>query len=428
LATDQRGFARPQGNAADIGAFESDLVVPLIANLSIAAANANQAEGDDGNTEFTFTVNRGGSIDIATSVDFAVEFAVGGSGAFAADADDFGGTFPVGTLNFAAGQVSQTLTVAVTGDTDIEEDESFVVTLSNPASNAVIQEATAEGVIENDDLVAGVTRIFIPDVVARPHFIAGDSVPTAIIFRALTETVVSVIPIGVGSATETIRIVNEDTDTIGVSGGFASATVDEGRLYAVIFEPQTTDRIYSIRSSSGADALSPRATTNILAPTDTTGDGETTALDALVIINDLSRGRSTEGEQGSAAGGMFLDVNRDSSVSALDALLVINHISRQGQAVARPSAPADPLAPLSSSFAQARPAGIADLVFSDIANQFDNPPQSSLAAWDSSSAPSFAVSPLAASEVFDQAIESYDVSLDPDNLGSEVEGLPTSAF
>ncbi|TWU57386.1 dockerin type I domain-containing protein [Rubripirellula reticaptiva] len=60
---------------------------------------------------------------------------------------------------------------------------------------------------------------------------------------------------------------------------------------------------------------------------DANQDGEVTARDALVIINDLTR----SGPRTLSAGdleGFDVDVNNDGTVSALDALLVINAISR----------------------------------------------------------------------------------------------------
>ncbi|WP_372726233.1 matrixin family metalloprotease, partial [Novipirellula sp.] len=57
---------------------------------------------------------------------------------------------------------------------------------------------------------------------------------------------------------------------------------------------------------------------NLYDPTDANDDGSTSALDALVIINQLSRTND------SVTG--FSDVNGDGSVTALDALLVINSL------------------------------------------------------------------------------------------------------
>ena len=119
------------------------------ATLSIAAVDATQSEGATGTTTpFTFTVTRGGDTSIATSASWAVA----GSGANPAAGSDFAGAaLPSGTVSFAAGETSKTITVNVAGDTVVEPDEGFTVTLSNPAASTTIGTATASGTIRNDD-------------------------------------------------------------------------------------------------------------------------------------------------------------------------------------------------------------------------------------------------------------------------------------
>jgi len=58
-----------------------------------------------------------------------------------------------GTLTFSAGQTSKTISVVVNGDTTVEPNETFTVTLSG-ASGATIARATATGTITNDDTAA----------------------------------------------------------------------------------------------------------------------------------------------------------------------------------------------------------------------------------------------------------------------------------
>ncbi|MDH6099509.1 pre-peptidase C-terminal domain-containing protein [Anabaenopsis sp. FSS-46] len=111
----------------------------------VAPTNAVQSEGNSGTTPFTFTVTRTG--DTGTS---SANWAVTGTGDNPANAADFGGTLPTGTVTFADGETSQVITVNVSGDTEVEPDETFTVTLSNP-SNATITTATATGTILNDD-------------------------------------------------------------------------------------------------------------------------------------------------------------------------------------------------------------------------------------------------------------------------------------
>ena len=138
--------------------YKTVTVQSTVANLSIAATNANQNEGNSGNTAFTFTVTRSGVTTGTTTVDYAVT----GSGANPANAADFGGTLPSGTVTFLTGETSMVVTINVSGDTDVELDEGFTVTLSNPSGGATITTATATGTILNDDTACPtVAQIFI---------------------------------------------------------------------------------------------------------------------------------------------------------------------------------------------------------------------------------------------------------------------------
>ncbi|MCX7420675.1 MAG: hypothetical protein NT013_14210 [Planctomycetia bacterium] len=120
--------------------------------LSIAASNASRNEGNSGQTAFDFTITRTGDPSGTASVTYVVT----GNGDNPADASDFGGTLPNGTVNFAAGETSRTLTINVTGDMVIEPDESFIVTLSS-ATGASLGTSTATGTILNDDSSLSIT-------------------------------------------------------------------------------------------------------------------------------------------------------------------------------------------------------------------------------------------------------------------------------
>ena len=126
----------------------NDDAPPPPATLAIAPANAIRAEGTGGtSTPFTFTVTRSGDTSSASSASWAVA----GSGTHPATAFDFSGNaLPTGTVSFAAGQSSASITVNVNPDSTVENDEPFTVTLSNP-SGASLTTATASGVIRNDD-------------------------------------------------------------------------------------------------------------------------------------------------------------------------------------------------------------------------------------------------------------------------------------
>ena len=118
--------------------------------FSIAPLDATKGEGDSGLTAFTFEVTRTGD----SSVDAEVEYSVSPTGDKPVDGFDFDGDMgPTGTLFFDAGVDTQTITVNVTGDADVENDESFSVDLSS-ATNATIGTSSAIGIIENDDVAA----------------------------------------------------------------------------------------------------------------------------------------------------------------------------------------------------------------------------------------------------------------------------------
>ena len=140
------------GTATATGTITNDDTLP---GLSVVALSANKAEGDSGTTAFTFNVTRSG--DAARGIDTngvsIVNYSVAGTGANPADATDFGGTLPSGTVNLASGETSKTVTLSVTGDTNVEPDETFTVTLSAP-TGATLGTATATGTITNDDTVA----------------------------------------------------------------------------------------------------------------------------------------------------------------------------------------------------------------------------------------------------------------------------------
>lgn len=113
--------------------------------LDLAPLNAVRAEGDGGTTPFTFTVTRGGDLSAAVGASWAVA----GPDAVA---DDFaGGVLPSGTVSFAAGDDTETVTVKVRGDIAIEGNERFQIALSAPSGGATLGTNTATGTIRDDD-------------------------------------------------------------------------------------------------------------------------------------------------------------------------------------------------------------------------------------------------------------------------------------
>jgi len=148
--------ASPTGYSdyASIGQYSISGTIGAVAgdSMSIVATDASKNELNSGSNTFTFTVNRTGD----TSGTSIVNYAVSGSGASPASANDFvGGVIPpAGTLTFGPGVNSLPLTVNVQGDTTVENDETFLVSLSSSSSTTRIGLASATGTIVNDDVAA----------------------------------------------------------------------------------------------------------------------------------------------------------------------------------------------------------------------------------------------------------------------------------
>ncbi len=115
--------------------------------FSIVATSATKAEGNSGNTPFTYTVSRTGLTTGFTTVDFAVA----GSGASPVSEADFGGALPASLLRFAPNETSKLVTINANGDLTLEADEAFLVGLSNAPVGTSISVPTAAGLILNDD-------------------------------------------------------------------------------------------------------------------------------------------------------------------------------------------------------------------------------------------------------------------------------------
>ncbi|MEM6398386.1 MAG: Calx-beta domain-containing protein, partial [Bacteroidota bacterium] len=131
----------PSGNTNS-----TSCVVTLTANntATVSVTPAPDAnEGDNGTTDFSFTVTRTGP-----SCAFEVDFATSDGTAMAGlDYNSLNGT-----LSFTAGEMSKTITIMVNGDNFQEADETFTLVLSNPTNGVEVGAANATTTILNDDI------------------------------------------------------------------------------------------------------------------------------------------------------------------------------------------------------------------------------------------------------------------------------------
>ncbi|MBK9982119.1 MAG: hypothetical protein IPP15_06780 [Saprospiraceae bacterium] len=135
------GIALPTGSILN-GEVE-DYQVNIIAN-QFSINSPSVVEGNAGTTPLTFTVTR-----TTNSTNDAVDYAV--TGGTATSGSDYA-PLAAGTLNFpSGGALSQTITVTVNGDLVVEDNETIIITLSNPV-NGGLGTNPGTGTITNDDL------------------------------------------------------------------------------------------------------------------------------------------------------------------------------------------------------------------------------------------------------------------------------------
>ena len=116
-------------------------------------------EGDSGSANLTFTV----SLSAASGGAVTVGYADAGTGTATSGTDYTALT--AGTLTFAAGTTSRTITVSVTGDMTSESDETVVVTLSSPTGATLSAAASSgTGTIRDDDSGTPTLRVNSPTV------------------------------------------------------------------------------------------------------------------------------------------------------------------------------------------------------------------------------------------------------------------------
>lgn len=130
----------------DIAVTSAPLTVVPVNPGAFSIDDVTLAEGNAGTTDFTFTVTRSGGSDGAVSVDYALQNVT-------TNAADFVSTLG-GTVNFAAGETSRTITIQVAGDTLVEANETFRVQLSNATGGATIvaNDSVGFGTITSEEL------------------------------------------------------------------------------------------------------------------------------------------------------------------------------------------------------------------------------------------------------------------------------------
>jgi glucose/arabinose dehydrogenase len=285
------------------GTLTNDDAAPL---PTLSIADVTQAEGNaPGTALFTVTLSAPPG---ATPV--TVNYATSDGTALAGQ--DY--TTASGTLSFSGTTVTQTISVPILGDTTVEPDEAFTVTLSGPVG-ATLADGSATGTLTNDD-AAPLPTLSIADV-------------------SVTE------PTSNTAVTFTVTLSAPSAQTVSVAWATANLTATAGQDYTaasgtLTFTPGVVTRTLSVTiRSDSRDELLEQFAVNLSAPVNATiADGQ--AIGSIVdddptptlTINDVSVNEGNNGTRNvtfsvtlSAASNLSVSVNyqtADGTATATD--------------------------------------------------------------------------------------------------------------
>ncbi|MDQ0420022.1 serralysin [Peteryoungia aggregata LMG 23059] len=120
-------------------------LLPALASVAADASSVTEGSGDQTAVTFTVTLSK------AALSDETLSWRVAGTGSSAANVQDFSGA-QSGTVSFAAGETTKTITVYLAADTAFEANETFALTLSAPSLGLSLATASAAVTIVNDDV------------------------------------------------------------------------------------------------------------------------------------------------------------------------------------------------------------------------------------------------------------------------------------
>lgn len=205
-----------------------------------SATSLNEGTTTTGSTTpYTFTVTR--DVGIGTST---VGWAITNR---TTTALDFSGTTS-GSLSFAAGETTKTITIQVAADATVEANEVFDVVLSRP-TGAVIATGTARATLVNDDL----HTLSIAATTASKN--EGNTGTTPFTFTVTRSA-------GIGSSTVNWSIVHGTTNAADFSGATSgSVTFASGQTSKVITVYTLGDTVFENSEAFSVNLSSPSGST-----------------------------------------------------------------------------------------------------------------------------------------------------------------------
>ena len=324
LSFDQRGTPniRVVGSSVDMGAFEAQGPAQFV---TITPGPVAMPEGDSGTTNFVFTVAR----TTADSESPVINYAVTGSGTNAADVDDFvGAILPSGTVTFEGTNATATITIPVSGDTAVETDEGFTVTLSG--TDVVAEMSTATGTITNDDAASGDPVVNIspagPGGAGDNADLSSGGQPTSWAMQRSSIRRITVVFAAAPASTPVaadLVMTNRTTDAA-ITLSDSQFSLDGATLTVSFGAGQLPDGVYdlTVRASltGGGDFTVTGDNTNKLfvKQADWNGDSEVNLLDFTTFRYWFGTNVDSEAPLAAGTAPAYVDLNGDGEINLLD--------------------------------------------------------------------------------------------------------------
>jgi hypothetical protein len=192
---------------------------PVVGTVSIA--DVSVTEGNAGTKTVTFTVSATGGAA------FTVGFATANGTAMAGV--DYVATS--GTLSFAVGEISKTISVTINGDATFEPDETFFLNLANASNGVTITDGQGFATIGNDDPVPVSETISVGDVTVTEGN-AGTTTATFTVTRTGTQSLSVNFATANGTATA-------GSDYVATSGTLTFAAGETQKTISVLVNGDT---------------------------------------------------------------------------------------------------------------------------------------------------------------------------------------------
>jgi hypothetical protein len=236
-------------------------------DVSVAVAPSSTDEDGAGNLVFTFT-----RVGVTTGA-LTANFTINGTATFNTDYTQTGATTftpPTGTVDFAAGSSTATVTVDPTPDTEVEPDETVILTVApGTGYNVAAMNNSATGTITNDDTDVSVA--------VEPLVVAEDGATNLV--YTFTRVGVTSTPLTVNFAIAGTATFNTDytqsgaatfvppSGTVTFGAGNSTATVTVDPTSDTDSEPDETV-ILTLATGTGYNIVEPSSATGTISNDD----------------------------------------------------------------------------------------------------------------------------------------------------------------